>query len=123
MASEIISDNFQVLTAYDRQFVRLARIHANSSMSNERRHVQREWLIALSQVDLNVVCCPDQVAPGGYDGGVDGQGAVADGISKGVPRRDELRGVFVRTALAGRLRLPGVRQWSGGGAEEPGIHL
>src|SRR5271169_5085287 len=70
-------------------------------------------LIALSQVDLNVVCCPDQVAPGGYDGGADGQGALADGISKGVPRRDELRGVFVRTALAGRLRLPGVRQWSG----------
>src|SRR6202158_3389950 len=60
---------------------------------------------------------------GDYDRAADGQGALADRISKGVPRRGELRGVFVRTALAGRLRLPGVRQWSRGGAEEPGIYL
>src|SRR5271156_5661590 len=50
-------------------------------------------------------------------GRADGQGALADRVSKGVPRRGELRGVFVRTALAGRLGLPSVRQWSRGGAE------
>src|SRR5271167_4184679 len=60
---------------------------------------------------------------GGHDGTADGQGALADRIPRGVPRRGELRGVFVRTALAGRLRLPGVREWSRGGAEEPGVHL
>src|ERR1700687_2148919 len=60
---------------------------------------------------------------GGYDRAADGQGALADRISKGVPRRGELRGVFVRTALAGRFHLAGVRPWSRGGAEEPGIYL
>ena len=53
----------------------------------------------------------------------DGQGALADRISKGVSRRGELRGVFVRTTLAGRLRLSGVRQGSRGSAEKPGVHL
>jgi ISXO2-like transposase domain len=40
-------------------------------------------------------------------------------VPGGVPRRGDLRGVLVRTALAGWLRLPWMRQGSGGGAEEP----
>src|ERR1700674_1600895 len=56
-------------------------------------------------------------------GAADGQSALADRISTGVPRRGELCSVFVRTTLAGRLRLPGVRQGSRGGVEEPGLHL
>src|SRR6266852_5150148 len=83
----------------------------------------RSELIALSQVDLNVVSSLIKPPQGGYDRAADGQGALADRISKVVPRRGELRGVFVRTALAGRLRLPGVRPWWRGGAEEPGVHL
>src|SRR5713101_2108238 len=60
---------------------------------------------------------------GGYDGAADGQGALADRIPKGVSRRGELRGVFIRTALAEWFRLPGMRRGSGGRAEEPGLHL
>src|SRR5712691_5499394 len=66
---------------------------------------------------------PDQAAARGYDRAGDGQGTLADRISTVVPRRGELCGVFVHTALAGRLRLPGVRQGSCGGAEEPGVHI
>ena len=80
-------------------------------------------LIALSQADPNVVSSLIKPPQGGYDRAGNGQGTLADRISKGVPRRGELRGVFVRTALAGRLSLPGVQQGSRGGAEEPGVHI
>jgi hypothetical protein len=63
-------------------------------------------LIALSQADPNVVSSLIKPPQGGYDRAGNGQGTLADRISKGVPRRGELRGVFVRTTLAGRLRLP-----------------
>jgi hypothetical protein len=46
---------------------------------------------------------------GGYDGIADGQGAIAHTIPRSVSRRGELRGILVRTALAGRLRLSWVR--------------
>src|SRR6478672_5256306 len=60
---------------------------------------------------------------GGYDGTADGQGAIAHTIPRGISRRGELRGAFVRTALAGRIRLPRVRQRRRGGSEEPGAYL
>ena len=44
----------------------------------------------------------------GYGGTADGQGAITHTIRRSVSRRGGLCGILVRTALAGRLRLPRV---------------
>ena len=53
-----------------------------------------------------------------------GEGAFAHRISVGVSRRGELRGLLVRTALAGfGFVCPACRRRPRGRAEEPGVHL
>ena len=110
------------------------RFHTSSFVASGRRTVDVTTRCGHQKRATNGAYCvvpgrpkcgifPDQAAARGYDRAGNGQGTLADRILKGVPRRGELRGVFVRTALAERLRLPGVRQGSRGGAEEPGIHL
>ena len=44
-------------------------------------------------------------------------------FQSGVSRLGELRGLLVRTSLAGWIRLSRLRQRPRGRAEEPGIHL
>ena len=60
---------------------------------------------------------------GGHGGTIDGPGSIAYGIPGSVSRRGGLRSILVRTALAGRLRLPSMWRRARGSTEEPGPHV
>jgi hypothetical protein len=73
--------------------------------------LSRRWLIPLSQVVLNMVCLSECAATGAaIDEAADAQAAIAHTIPKWL---------LFRTAPAGRLRLPCVRQCRCGVPEEP----
>src|ERR1700676_3997834 len=68
---------------------------------------------------MRVPCAGDL---GGREEASGGEGAIAERVPGELSGRGELRGIFVRAALAAGVCLPGLRRRTRGGAEEPGAH-